>query len=85
MNRLFIVGSFAHRSEGVLAAIRRLTLVPIELLLNGRLGIPHVGIARELGVTAFADSEDWNIPNPLHESQIALCHIQSLAHLIGMG
>lgn len=55
----------------------------IELPLNGRLRIPHVGIARELGVTALADSEHWNVPDSLYDTKIAFCHTESLTHSAG--
>jgi hypothetical protein len=52
----------------------------IELLLDSRLGIPHVWIPRELGTTTFADSKHRDVPNPFHDPKIALWHIESLAH-----
>ena len=79
-NRLLLFGSFAHDPQRILAAINRLTLVGIELLLDGRLGIPHVGVSRKLGVTAFADSEHRDVPNSLHDPKNALWHAESLAH-----
>ena len=53
MKQLFAFGSFAHDSQRVLAAVQRLAIVGIELPLNGRLRVPHIGIARELGIAIF--------------------------------
>jgi len=79
---LFFRG-LAHDPQSVLATVYRLTLVDVKLCLDGRLGIPHIGVSRELGTTAFADSEHRDVPNPFHDSQIALSHTESLAHLAG--
>lgn len=52
----------------------------IELPLNGGLGIPHVGVSRELGITAFANSEHRDVSNTFHDPKTALWHTESLAH-----
>ena len=83
MKRLLVFGHFAHDPQRVLAAVLRRAFMCIELLLNGRLCVAHVGIARELGVATFADSEHWDVPNPFHDPKIPLWHTESLAHLAG--
>jgi hypothetical protein len=57
-----------------LAGILRLALVHIELLLNGRLRVPHVRVSRELSVAMFTDSEHGNIPDSFYNPKIALEH-----------
>ena len=79
MKRLLVLGGFAHDPQRILAAVQGLADVRVELLLNGRLGIAHVGVARELSIAAFADSEYRSVPNLFHDSQIALRHEYSLA------
>ncbi len=57
-----------------LAGILRLALVRVELLLDGRLGVPHLGVSRELGVAIFTDSEHGHVPEPFHDAKIAFGH-----------
>jgi hypothetical protein len=83
MKRLFAFRSFAHDPKRVLAAVHRLAVVCVELLLDGRLRVAHVRVSRKLRVTAFADSEHWDVPYLFHDSQIALSHTESLAHSAG--
>jgi hypothetical protein len=83
MSRLLIFGSFAHDAQGVLATVYRLAAVCVELLLDGRLRVAHVGVSRELRVAPFADSEHRDVPNPFHDPKIALWHTESLAHSAG--
>jgi hypothetical protein len=83
MKQLFVFRRFSDDSQGVLAAISQLALVGVKLLLDSGLAIPHVGVSRKLSVAAFADSEHWNVSNPLHDPQIALMHYCSLSHSAG--
>ena len=83
MNALFTFRGFAYDPQSILATVQRLALVSVELLLDGRLGIPHVGVSRELGVATFTDSHHRNIPASLYDPKIAFRHIQSLAHREG--
>ena len=80
---LLVFGRFVYDPQSVLAAIHRFAFVSVELLLNGGLGVSHVGVSRELGIAAFADSEHWNVPDSLYDPKIALGHVGSLAHLAG--
>lgn len=63
---------FSDDPRAVLTAVYRPTLMGIELSLDGRLGIPHVWVSRELGITAFADSEHRGVPNTFHDPKTAL-------------
>ena len=83
MSRLLSFGGFAHGPQGVLTAVHRLALVGIELLLDSRLRIPHVGVSRELSIAVFADSEHRDVPSSLYDSELAFGHVQSLAHREG--
>ncbi len=69
-NRLFIVGCFAHDSQGILAAVGQFALMGIELYLNI--------IAFELGVAAFTYANGGR--GLLHDPQFALLHNCSLAY-----
>jgi hypothetical protein len=69
-NKLFIVGCFAHDPQGVLTAIKRLTLVGIKLCLN-------VGIF-ELSVAPFTNADGGR--RLFYHPQFALLHDLSLAH-----
>jgi hypothetical protein len=82
-NRLFVLSRFAHDPQGILTTIHRFALVGIELPLDSRLRIPAVGIAGELCVAPFADSECRDVSGSLYDPKIALGHIQSLAHREG--
>jgi hypothetical protein len=82
-SRLLAFSGFADDPRSVLAAVHRLASMRVELLLDGGLGIPHVGVTRELGVAAFADSEHWDVPDSFYDPKIALCHRESLAHSAG--
>ena len=79
MKRLFVFRSFAYDSQRVLATVHQLAGVCVELFLNGGLRVAHAGIARELGIATFADSEHWSIPNLFHDSQLSPWHEYSLA------
>jgi hypothetical protein len=72
-NRLLIFGSFAHHAQGVLAAIGQLALVGVERGLDCLWGI-----ALELGIAAFAYSEQGRLG--IYDSQSAFSHAASLAH-----
>lgn len=80
MKQLLSFRGFSNDPQGVLTAVYRPTLMDIELPLNGGLGIPHVGVSRELGITAFADSEHRGVPNTFHDPKTALWHTESVAH-----
>ena len=69
--------SFFHDLSGVLAGVHQLALVTVELLLDGRLCIPHIRVAHELLVAMFTDSKHWDISDPLHDPKITLWHIIS--------
>ena len=72
-NRLLVFGRFAHDPEGILAAVYRLAFVGVELCLK-------VGTLK-LSVAPFADGDGrrgW-----FYDSQFALLHGFSLAHLAG--
>lgn len=73
MNRLFILGRFAHDPQSVSTAIHRLALVSIELCLD------IVGL--ELGITALTYPNGGRCS--LYDPQLALLHNGSLAHLAG--
>jgi hypothetical protein len=77
---LLSLRGLAHDSLGILATVHRLALVRVELLLDGRLCVPHAGVSRELGVAVFANPQHRNVPDSLDNSEFALWHIQSLAH-----
>jgi hypothetical protein len=70
---LFAFGRFAHDPQSILAAVYGLALVGIELGL-------HIG-TRELGIATFAHTDGREVS--LYDSQIALRHDCSLAHLVG--
>lgn len=57
---------------------RRLALVRVELLLDDSLrpGLLARGLmlGLELSVAGLADSDDWNILDPLDDPKIALSH-----------
>jgi hypothetical protein len=74
-NRLFIFGRFAHDPQSVLAAIACSALVSIECRLNSLLGI-----GLKLRVATFAHAEDRRSFS--YDSQFALWHEPSLAHLV---
>jgi hypothetical protein len=63
-----------------LAGFLLLALVRVELLLNGRLRVSHVGVSRELDVAIFTDSEHWNVPDSFHDPKIALWHEASFPY-----
>jgi len=69
-SRLLIFGRFADDSQRILAGICKPALVGIEGCLN------LARLAFELGVAPFADAE-----GRFHDSQLALLHDCSLAHL----
>ena len=66
-----------------MAAIHRLALMGVELVLDGRLCISPIRVTDELFVAPFADSERRNVPDSSYDPKIALEHVQSLAHLEG--
>jgi len=66
-NRLLIFGRFADDSQSILAAVHRLALMGIKLCLN---------VSLELSVALLADAKTL-----FHNSQFALRHGRSLAHL----
>jgi hypothetical protein len=74
ITKLFLIRGFAHDPQRILAAVDQFALVSVKLLLDGGLGIPHVRVSRELGVTVFADSEHRNVPNSFDDPKIALRH-----------
>jgi hypothetical protein len=69
-NRLFVLGSFADDPQSILTGIQRLAVVGIERGLNLGIG------AAKLRTTAFTDGEGRI---PLHDSQLAFRHENSLA------
>jgi hypothetical protein len=71
---LLSVRRFAHDPQSVLAAIYRLALVGIELCLN--IGVFKLSIA----ALTYADSRR----GLLYDPQLALGHVQSLAHREGL-
>ena len=70
ISRLFAFGCLAHDPQCILAAVRRLAFVSIELGLN-------VGILK-LSTAPFTDSKAL-----FHDPQFALRHDFSLAHWEG--
>jgi hypothetical protein len=66
-----------------LAAIHRLALVGVELVLDGRLCISTIRVTGKLFVAPLADSKRRNVPDSLYDPKIAFGHVQSLAHLEG--
>jgi len=70
-NRLLIFGSFAHDSQGILAAITRIAFVGIECGLNFLL---RIGL--ELGVATLADTKEGR--DLVHHSQLSFWHEASL-------
>jgi hypothetical protein len=84
MKRLLVFGSFAHNPQGVLAAIRWLALVGVELVGNtGKSGVVVCqGLRRhvELRITAFADSKCGDTASTFNYPQFSPRHVQSLAH-----
>ena len=75
MTQLLVFRGFAHDSQGILTAIQRFALVGIELCLN-------ISIL-ELSAASFAYADGRRAL--LHDSQFALPHYCSLAHLAGRG
>ena len=67
-----------------MTAVNRLALVSVELALDGGLCISPVGVSGELRVTSFADPEGRNVSSSLYDPEIALGHLQSLAHREGL-
>ena len=73
MKPLLVFRSFADDPQGVLAAVYGLALMGVKLCLN-------IGIL-ELSVAPFAYADGWRAL--LYDSQFALLHECSLAHLAG--
>lgn len=73
-NRLFILGSFAHDPQSILATVCRLTFMGIKRGFNESFGI---GLKLRIATLAYA-SYRWSF---FHDSQLALRHTPSLAHL----
>ncbi|MGA3088637.1 MAG: hypothetical protein ABSD75_08500 [Terriglobales bacterium] len=73
MKRLLIFGRFTHDPQSVLATVYGLALVGVELGLNV--------LALELGIAPLTDAKGRRVR--LYESQFALCHDPSLAHVAG--
>jgi hypothetical protein len=71
--RLLVFRSLAHDAEGVLASIHQLALVRFKLCLN-------IGTL-ELSVAPFTYADGWR--RSFYDSQFALLHNCSLAHLAG--
>lgn len=76
-----VFGRFACDPQGVLAAIHRFALVDIELFLDSRLRIPHIGVSHELRIAAFTDSKYRNVPDSFYDPKSAFSHNRSLAYL----
>ncbi len=79
MKRLLVFCGFAHDPQGVLAAVHRFALMGIEPCLNIRIRNKQVGL--ELRIATFADSDEWR--GAFHDPQLALGHVQSVAHSEG--
>src|ERR1700730_7730683 len=73
-NRLFILGSFAHDPQSILATVCRLAFVGIKCGFNGLLG---VCLKLRIATLAYADHW-WSF---FHDPQLAPWHASSLAHL----
>ena len=73
MRKLLVFRSFVHDSQRILTAVHRLALVGIELRLN-------ISIL-ELSIAALAHADGRS--SLFHNPQLALRHVQSLAHLAG--
>jgi hypothetical protein len=73
-NRLFIVGCFAHDSQGILAAVGQFTLMGIERHFNFLLRFDL-----ELRVTTVTNAHHWS--GLAYDSQLALWHDLSLAQV----
>jgi hypothetical protein len=73
MNRLFVFGGFAHDSQRILAAVRKLTFVHVKLspyFSNG---------ACELSIASLADGHHGRVQ--FNETKLAPQHDSSLAQL----
>ena len=75
---LELTSGFFRHPDRRLGRTLFLALVDVELRLDGRLCVPHVRVPRELGVTAFTDSEHGNISDSLYDPEIALRHEASV-------
>jgi hypothetical protein len=80
-NKLFVLCRLADYPHRILAAIYRHALMNIELFLDGRLGVAHTWVSRELRVAAFTDTEHRNVPNSFYYPESTFRHDCSLAHL----
>ncbi len=73
-NRLFILGRFAHDPQSVLATVCRLALMGIKCGFNELFG---VGLKLRIATLTYASYRR----SLFHDSQLALRHSPSLAHL----
>ena len=73
MKKLLAFCGLADDPQSVLAAVHRLALVSVELCLN-------IGVF-ELSIAALTDTDGRR--GLLYDPQLALGHVQSLAHLGG--
>ena len=82
MRRLLAFSGFTHDTQGVLAAIHPLAFMGIEQFDDFRLRVNLCGSAGlELRIAALAHADDRR--GLLYDPQLALGHVQSLAHREG--
>lgn len=67
----------------VLAAMQRLALMGVKLLLDGGLRIPSFRFSDKLRVALIADSQHWGVSDSFDDPKVAFLHDCSLAHLAG--
>jgi hypothetical protein len=70
VKQLLTFRGLAHDPQSVLAAIYRLALVSIELLLNVEVSV-FKAASRKLGIAAFAYAKHWYAFSAFHYSQLA--------------
>lgn len=79
---LFILGGLAHDAERVLTAVYRFALVGIKCRGDFLFGLNQSRLSGfELRITALTDAENWGRAS--YDSECALWHDRSLAHLPG--
>jgi len=87
VNRLLVFRRFTHDPHGILAAVHRLARVGVKLVANTCQACVfidhHFNCYTELRVAAFTHSEHRNTSGPFYDTELALGHVKSLAHLAG--